>query len=350
MSQTPPSDPSIEADALKYVKSGYSQQETTFVVGAGGMLGSYIAGVHARANAIRNEGNQIHVFVRNRNNYLELLAEAGHLKIHDISTFSEVARGFEDIHVIHAASPASFTSHHKNMKDVIESNIVLTKEICEALKQTKGHLTYLSSGEVYGHSPRIPTTENDYSAFDHLSIRGSYPESKRAGELIVKTWSELDGFSANALRVYHTFGPGLKPMDDRIFAASIYSLFHNKDLRLNSSGSATRSFSYTYDLLTAIEKTREILGFNVFNVSADTETSILDFAKIVASMGSGISVLIPNDESSSLEQESSSPIQRGAADNSRLKSTGWDIEFDLETAVKRSLESIRWRDQRGLDC
>ena len=341
-------DPSIEADAELYVKNGYKQQQNTFVVGAGGMLGSYIAGIHARVNAITGNENRVKVFVRNKNSFLELLAKEGNLEIHHISTFSKVALKYEDIHIIHAASPASFTSHSKNKKDVIESNVFLTKEICDALKHTKGHLTYLSSGEVYGHNPKIPTSEDDYSAFDHLSIRGSYPESKRVGELIAKTWSELDGFSANALRVYHTFGPGLKPNDDRIFATAIYSLFQNRDLQLNSDGSATRSFTYTYDLVTAIEKTRELSGFGVFNVSADTETSIFDFAQRVASMGNRLSVLRPNEDQSSSEQQINSPIQRGTADNNKLRMTGWDIEFDLESAIQSTIQSIEWRSHRGL--
>jgi nucleoside-diphosphate-sugar epimerase len=279
---------------------------------------------------------------------LEYLAAEGDLEVHHISSFARVALQCEDIHVIHAASPASFTSHQKNMKDVIESNVFVTKEICDVLKQTKGHLTYLSSGEVYGHNPKIPTREDEYSAFDHLSIRGSYPESKRIGELIAKTWSEMDGFTANALRVYHTFGPGLKPKDDRIFATAIYSLFENRNLQLNSDGLTTRSFTYSYDLVTAIEMTRELPGFDVFNVSSDTETSILDFAHLVASMGDGLSVLSPKEPQNLFEKQINSPIQRGAADNSKLKMIGWDMKFDLKSAVQRTIQSIEWRNQRGI--
>jgi UDP-glucuronate decarboxylase len=338
-------DPVVVDDTRNLLSTYPASKRDIMVVGAAGMLGSYITAVYALSNAIAGNDKEVFGFLRSKNPFLELVAANTNLKLFDISELGNIARKRENIHVIHAASPASFLSHQKNKKDMIESNILLTHEICQFLGQNKGHLTYLSSGEVYGDNPIIPTSENDYSSFDHLSLRGSYPESKRMAELLIQTWTESDAFSSTSLRLYHTFGPGIKHGDDRIFAVALESLLKNQNIHLNSRGSATRSFMYTLDLVTAIFRTVDHSGFSVFNVCADAETSILDFVNIAKSLNQKISIVINDDIEIEKISNVPSPIKRGAADNSKLKRTGWEISVTLERALEITLESMYWREK-----
>ena len=81
----------------------------------------------------------------------------------------------------------------------------------------------------------------------------------------------------------------------------------------------------------------------VFNLAGATEFSILDFCKVAIDT---INPAIPLEVGSSLRDFS--PIARGSADISRLKSLGWESKVNLADGLKRTFESVVWRIQRGL--
>jgi nucleoside-diphosphate-sugar epimerase len=208
------------------------------------------------------------------------------------------------------------------------------------MSHSGGHLSFISSGEVYGPTAPLPTKESDYSPFDHLALRGSYPELKRAGEVILKTWAQTDDFTAASLRVYHTFGPGMREGDQRIFS-TLKSVLRGEDIILNSTGEATRSFLYVKDLVAAIRKTITESKFEEYNVASDTEITILEFAQRVAAVGEHTTVILP--QVPPIGNSTRSPILRGLADTTKLKSTGWVQSVDLEQAISRTMNSMRWR-------
>ena len=331
-------DPIVQQDVKEFLLEGGEHFPPTVVLGASGMIGSYVTTFIALVNQELGSKNATIAVSRNSSEYLRRLSQFNLIETCSFKDLDLKSLKLLDPLIVHAASPASITAHLASSKDLIKTNIEMTIRICELLSETNGHLTYLSSGEVYGPQARIPTKENDYSSFDHLSLRGAYPEVKRTGELIAKTWSEQDSFSASALRVYHTFGPGMRLDDNRIFSFSISAIIKNEDIVLNSAGNATRSFLYTKDLVTAIQSTRKIQGFEVYNVASDNEMSILEFAQKVASFSDVSKVKILKEEDTLR-----SPIMRGAADTQKLKNTGWKAGVSINEAISRTVESLYWR-------
>jgi nucleoside-diphosphate-sugar epimerase len=285
--------------------------------------------------------------MRGNNKYIVQLSHGHRLDVIDFSHVRASILSQQAALVIHAASPASVVQMLDGPKDIVESNVVLTLEVCEAIASAGGHLTFLSSGEVYGPNAPIPTRESDYSAFDHLSTRGSYPELKRAAEVIIQTWSKAHNFSASSLRVYHTFGPGLRETDERIFSEALKSVLRNEDICLNSTGEATRSFLYVLDLVTAISATRQGTGFEEYNVASDAEISILSFAQKAATLNKEVQVIVPNEVENLTGTPNRSPILRGGANTSKLQSMGWSQSVDLGDALSRTLHSMKWRVENG---
>jgi nucleoside-diphosphate-sugar epimerase len=339
-------DPVVEGDIKAYLETGGAAFPTTIVLGASGMLGSYIVSFVAGVNKAYGISEKATAVMRGFNPYIDYLLQQGFLEVSDFKSISRLISSKAEPLVIHAASPASIQSHLADPKDMVNSNIALTLEVCAAMSFSKGHLTYLSSGEVYGPNAIIPTREQDYSAFDHLGIRGSYPELKRAAEVIVQTWANAENFSASSLRVYHTFGPGLRENDERIFATALKSVLRKENIVLNSRGEATRSFLYTADLARSINLTCRESGFEEYNVASGSEITILEFAKVVASLQPGVEVTSAPDSQITLASATRSPILRGAADTSKLKSKGWTQKFDLDQALSRTLLSMKWRSER----
>ena len=333
-------DPVIEEDVKQYLEDGGQSFPPTIVFGAGGMLGSYLATFIAGVNRASGDSNSTTAIVRGENKFIQQLSDNKYLEISNIESTSISILNKSQPLVIHAASPASVVSHLSDPKDIINSNIVLTLEICKAMSNSGGHLAFLSSGEVYGPNAVLPTKETDYSAFNHLALRGSYPELKRAGEVIVKTWAEVEDFTAAALRVYHTFGPGMRENDQRIFSA-LGSVLRKEDIILNSSGEATRSFLYVKDLASAIRRTITGSNFEEFNVASDAEITIMEFACRVASASECTRVISP--ETSAIRASTRSPIMRGLADTAKLQSTGWRQSVDLNQAIRNTIQSMKWR-------
>ena len=247
----------------------------------------------------------------------------------------------QNIHIIHAASPASFSSISKDVASIIESNVLLTERLTSILERNGGKITFFSSGEVYGTSPKLPTKESDYAGFDHLLPFGIYPEVKKFAELKLRIWHEKTGIPVSILRIFHTFGPGIVESDTRVFSSVIYDLVNNRDIALNSSGEAQRSFLYTSDLAKAINILEPQAGFEVFNVAGDQEISILEFARLVSSHNTMSKVTFPSQstEVSSIQN----PIMRGLADTTKLKNLGWKPTTSMEQAITNTIESLMWR-------
>ena len=345
-------DPSINKDVSEYGFSGKLRDEfqNIMVTGATGMLGAYAVEFFCELSRQHKLNKKIVAVVRKSSPYLAALESdyADCLRVCHYEDMSSVLLSSHNWLVVHAASPASPDQFENDPFGLVATNIMMTLQVAEALRVVGGHLVYFSSGEVYGPNPKIPTSESDSSGFDHLGPRGSYPESKRSGELILQAFSSEYGFGATCLRIYHTFGPGIATNQSRIFSTVINSLVNQTPIVLRTAGEARRSFLYSLDLLNAVLNCAESAGFKVANIAGDTEISIRQFADIASQLSGGNSpVKITStviDEGAPTE----SPILRGSANTEVLRSLGWSPLVELKDGIGRTVESVNWRRQQGL--
>ena len=236
---------------------------------------------------------------------------------------------------IHAASPASFENVGKNMLGLFETNIGMTKMLLERISDESTNFFFFSSGDVYGPEPKFPTSEVDFSGFDPAQSRHLYGEFKRAAESLMYIYSQKVTANYVALRIYHTFGPGLRIDDSRIFGEVLKTLVTKTKFHWKSNGSVRRNFLYTKDLLRAILFTSNLSGFNAFNVAGDSAITISEFVECARQLS--------NDEVFPYPPENGdfpiTHIQTGNADTSKLRSRGWVPTVDPKEAISRTLES-----------
>lgn len=338
-------DPVIRQDAQEYLESGGDPFPNCAVLGASGLLGSYLLDFISTVNNLSAYQSSVIGFSRSMTPHLRSINSRPGVAIHDFRVLEEEGRKIDNLHIIHAASPASIKQVSSNSQSLIESNLLLTERLFQTLEGTGGRVTYFSSGEVYGNSPNLPTAESDYGGFDHLGSRGFYPEVKKFTELMTKLWGERTGVPVTILRIFHTFGPGLRADDNRIFADAIFSLVNGRDILLRTNGRARRSFMYTSDLANAVRCSWGDKQLEVLNVCGEPELSMLDFANLVSQNRPGCSVRTSSDgaDSESLE----SPIMRGLGDTSRLRSFDWRPRVKIESAIAKTIESVEWRMLNG---
>ena len=321
--------------------SKIAQFERVLILGCTGMLGYYITSIftrHYSAHPTTNEYSVIGVS-RKKDSKISVLEDTFP------NTFKSIA--FEQLEneltsnlktlVIHAASPSSIQSIADDPLGAIFTNIELTIRIAKSLQNSGGHLIFLSSGELYGNSAPVPTSENDYSPIDHLSSRGAYPELKKAAEVILDTFCKVTkNVNATSLRVFHTFGPGMSFEDPRIFGLVCRSIHHKREIILNTDGSIIRVFLYSRDLVSAILHTIGREGFGVYNVAGTDPISIADFCQLSISLG------VPKITFSEVDDEIPRNVQVGFANTEKLEALGWLPTVTTKEALQRTASSLNY--------
>lgn len=328
-------------EALKnLMDSNLRGYEKVIVLGCTGMLGFYITSILVQYYAQWNPNQQISVVgvCREKTVRIEELAEEypeTFISVH----YDHFDNDFEfmgRVLVIHAASPSSIQSIKNEPLGAIETNIELTIQMLKLLERNGGHIVFFSSGEVYGDSASVPTTERDYAPINHLEKRGLYPEMKRSAEVILKTYCDSNiNITATSFRIFHTFGPGLSLDDPRIFGVVCRAIQNEEEIVLETDGSSIRVFMYTRDLMSAILYTLGDEGFNYYNVAGNDPISIADFCRISLDLG------VPNVVLGGNTDTTPRNAQIGFADTGKLEALGWRPEVSVFEGLQRTSGFLR---------
>ena len=157
-----------------------------------------------------------------------------------------IAKNFKII--IHLAAQAGVRYSVTHPYKYIESNVKAQISILELAKRIKSfeHLIYASSSSVYGSNKKIPFSIND-RVDNPISLYGA---SKRSGELITQSYSQMFNINCTGLRFFSVYGPWGRPdMAAYIFTKN---LFENKPLDLFNFGRMERDFTFVDDIISGI--------------------------------------------------------------------------------------------------
>lgn len=191
--------------------------------------------------------------------------------------------------IIHAASQASPKYYGGDPVGTLSANTFGTANLLKhAVNCEASAFLYLSSGEVYGEvsAEHIPTGERDYGYVDPLDVRSCYAESKRMGENMCVSWHHQFGVNTKIVRPFHTYGPGMRLDDGRVYADFVRAILNGEDICLNSNGAATRAFCYLSDAVAGffyvLLKGQPAAAYNIGN--PDGECSILNLAQLLVAL------------------------------------------------------------------
>jgi UDP-glucuronate decarboxylase len=339
-------------DAEIVLQSGLPWKEmegkTILVAGAAGFIASHILSVlwRLRYNC-RADGMRIICLVRNAKRARERLGaflpeDAYELLEQDVCDPLNLDQGCDVI--IHAASQASPRYYGMDPVGTLSANVEGTQRLLEHARQYGcEHFLFLSSGAVYGQveEHQVPIRETSYGYLDPATIGACYGESKRMGETMCVAWHRQYGVPAVVMRPFHTYGPGYGYNDGRMIADFVADVIQERDLTLNSNGSATRSLCYVSDCVTGLF-TVLLCGEpgQVYNVGDDRhEMSILELAELMAGLypEKGLEVHINARQLN--EGYIKSLNRRRCPDVKRLRALGWTPHVTLEEGLRRTIRS-----------
>ncbi|MCI1071758.1 NAD-dependent epimerase/dehydratase family protein [Lactococcus lactis] len=340
----------VQEDLKKIVSSSYINFEklrgkTVLITGVSGMLATYLAYVIYYLDVHKNFQTKIIGTARNMEKanakFQSLSKEYFELVQHDVTQPFDYEKDID--YIIHAASNASPKFISTDPVGIIKANTLGTMNLLE-LARTKRiqNFLFLSTREIYGKSIKNLLTEQDYGGFDILSPRACYPESKRMAETLLESYSVQYEIPYTVTRIAHSYGPGMEINNDgRIMSDLISNVVNHEDIILKSEGTAERAFCYISDattaLLTVLLNGDSGQAYNVAN--EDEPIQIRDLAQKLVSLLPDEKLKVKFDIPTS-QSTAYSTDGRTVMDMSKIEKLGWNRLVDLDSGLKKTIESF----------
>lgn len=264
------------------------KNRTFLITGATGLIGSLIIKFLLFLNKkgmniniiglIRNEKKAEQIYKNYNDKHLTFY-------IHDLG--KGIINYNKDIdYIVHGAAITQSKMMIEKPVETILLSVDGTNELLDlAVRTNVKSMVYISSMEVYGQpntSEKI--TEDDLGNLSLANIRSGYPESKRLCENLCAAYASEYGLNVSSARLAQTFGAGILPSENRVFAQFARSVINGKDIILHTLGNSEGNYIYTSDMIKAIF-TLLLYGESgqAYNVSnEENHVTIKQMAELVA--------------------------------------------------------------------
>ena len=315
--------------------------KTVAVTGATGLVGSYLLRALDAINRAHGLHLRLTALCRKAESARERLSGMENLSILPYDACAPLNESFQADYVVHAASNAHPLAFSSDPVGTMQANLLGTMHLLDRLRSTSGRLLFLSTGEIYGENPSLPSfDEHSFGSVDPMRFRSCYPESKRAAETLCASYAQQYGVDALAARLTYTYGPTITAENSRADAQFLRCALEGRDIVLKSPGTQIRSYCYAADtasaLLTLLLRGETGEAYNVAN--PDCSVSIREYAQTLADLAG---VQLKFDLPPEAERAGYSAVTRAVLDPGKLLRLGWRAAYDLRTGLSHTLEISR---------
>ncbi len=314
--------------------------KSLLIAGATGLIGSSIADLLLRSNAVNHTGIKLVLAGRSPERIRERFHVYRYAEDYQFVEFDSARADGIDVrtdYIIHAASNADPASYVNMPVDIIRANVIGIQAMLETALRNKSRVLFISSSEVYGINARAPYREDAYGSINPLNIRACYPSSKRCAESFCIAYRNQYGVDSVIVRPGHIYGPMFTATDSKASAQFARCASAGHDIVMKSAGAQRRSYCYALDCATAI-LTVLLLGKSgeAYNVSnPNSLATVSDLAHAFAGL-SGKKVVFENP--SDAEAAGYSPMNDSSLDSGKLEALGWKGLYTLYEGVERTLK------------
>ena len=326
---------------------------TYLVTGSAGFIGM------STALALLERGERV-VGIDNLNDYYEVALKKERLAVltkfgaafefieGDLSDMAQVKALF-DSHpfrrVIHLAAQPGVRYSLTNPHAYIQSNIVGHLNILEGVRhsETVEHLAYASSSSVYGANEDQPFSETDRVDLP-VSL---YAATKRADELMSRTYSHLYGMSQVGLRFFTVYGPWGRPdMAPWLFTSAILK---GEPIKVFNHGEMKRDFTFIDDIVAGVIASADMPPISgegaerhrTYNIGNNRPEKLMDFIQAIeaAAGREAEKIMLPMQPGDVFETYAN--IDRIQAD------LGFAPTTSLAEGIPQFVEWFKWRHKLG---
>ncbi len=191
--------------------------------------------------------------------------------------------------VIHLAAQAGVRHSLENPRSYIDSNLIGTFNLLEALRAHPcRHFMFSSTSSVYGATP-AQASEESLPTDKPLSL---YAATKKADEVIAHSYAHLFGIATTIVRLFTVYGPWGRP--DMALFKFTRNILAGDPIEVYGDGKMSRDFTYVDDVVEAIRRLSErapvaengAAAYRVVNIGCGRPVGLEDFiATIEAEVG-----------------------------------------------------------------
>ncbi|MGB8213923.1 MAG: UDP-glucuronic acid decarboxylase family protein [Anaerolineales bacterium] len=244
--------------------------------------------------------------------------------------------------VLHFASPASPNPDspygYSNLPiQTMKAGALGTHNCLGLCRAQDARFLLASTSEIYGDPLEHPQTEAYWGHVDPVGPRSMYDEAKRFAEAMTMAYHQMHNIDTRIVRIFNTYGPRMRLDDGRVVPNLVQQALRGEPLTIYGDGSQTRSFCYVDDLVDGLYRLLLSDEHMPVNIGNPTETSILEFARIINSLAANNAGLDYQPE----KRYGSDP-QRRRPDITRARTLlGWEPKVDLLEGLTRTLKYFK---------
>ena len=237
--------------------------------------------------------------------------------------------------VYNLASPASPKDFSKIPIEIMLVNSLGVKNILDFAIEKNARFLQTSTSEVYGNPLEHPQTESYFGNVNTIGERSCYDEGKRFAEALITSYGRKTKLDFRIVRIFNTYGPGMRPDDGRVVPSFICSALKDKPITIFGKGQQTRSFCFVSDLVDGIIKLMESNYKLPVNIGNPNEMTILELAELVKKLSNSKSEIVFK---SILEDD---PERRKPDISLAKKTLNWSPKVGLEEGLTKTIEWFR---------
>ena len=161
------------------------------------------------------------------------------------------------------------------------------------------------------------------------------------GETMCVAWAQQHGVPAKIVRPFHTYGPGMRLDNGRVFADFVADIVQGRDIVLKSDRSTIRAFCYLADATLGFFTVllRGAVG-QAYNIGSPEEISIFDLARLLVASFPEKGLSVVRDAGVRPPGYLQSPIVRNCPDITKAQGLGWAPTTSVQAGFIRTVRSF----------
>jgi dTDP-glucose 4,6-dehydratase len=239
--------------------------------------------------------------------------------------------------IAHLASPASPVDYDRMPMHTMRANSLGMYRLLDVASAVGARLLFTSTSEIYGDPLVHPQPETYWGNVDPVGPRSCYDEAKRFSEALLFAARRETSVQANVVRLFNTYGPGMRHDDGRVIPEMISAALTGRPLVIHGDGSQTRSFCYVSDLVAALSMVihDDRLDGEIFNIGNPHEITVRELATHI------VDLTETDSELRFTSARPGDPERRQPVIDRISTRYGWEPRVILRDGLKATIASFR---------
>ena len=247
----------------------------------------------------------------------------------DIRNESLLEKLVKDVDVVvNFAAQSHVDRSIANPKPFLETNIMGTYSILEAVRKHDKQFIHVSTDEIYGDAYGQDSFDED----SQINPSNPYAATKAAADNLVASYHRTYGINCITTRCTNNFGPNQFP--EKLIPKTIIRSIKNLKIPLYGDGQQIRSWIYVNDHVQAIESliSKGKPG-NVYNITAYEEITNKTIVEKI------LDILEKSHELIEYVGDRPGHDKRYSIDCSKIENqTGWKPKYEFDDALEQTVQ------------